>query len=167
VVEAVSPGVYLLATLTPAGSANADALVSFNSTYDSYQIIGQGITMNGAGQSLSLAFANAGVVDGASNIYTMVNTTSSTAAAIASIASAFNGGGGCNIRIDVLNANDAVAIKGVVVDSISNAIAGSYQGSSLQLAYKGLAAISGFRLSWTSGALFTGGTIRIYGIKKA
>ena len=167
VVEAVSPGVYLLGTLTPAGSANADALVSFNSTYDSYQIIGQGITMNGTGQSLALFFANSGVVDGASNIYTMVNTASNTAAATASIASAFNGGGGCNIKIDILNANDAVAIKGAFVDSISNTSAGNYQGTSYQLAYKGLAAISGFRLSWNLGALFTGGTIKIYGIKKA
>lgn len=166
-VEAVSPGVYLLATLAPSGSANADALVSFSSTYDTYEIIGQGVLPNGASQSLICQFANSGVVDSASNYVVNANSTSSSTQNSFSAGAGVSTGIGTDFVISIVNSNDAALIKSAFVKYVANPSAGSYSGFDGQVAYIKTAAVSGFRLSWSGGALFTTGTIKIYGIKKA
>jgi hypothetical protein len=156
----------LIATLTPTVAATLDLLSIFSSTYDEYEIIGDGITIGGSsGQSIALRMANAGTADSASNYW--VNAGNSTSAAIASVL----GGGsvGCSFKVIVTNVNDASGRnKMISYSSVGETSGGpNYAVASGGFAYVKAATVSGFRLITTGGDNFAAtGEIRVYGVKR-
>lgn len=168
VLDGQPSGLTLLTVLTPTASAAVNALSIFSSTYDSYLIIGQGISPN-ANDVLDFKLAVAGVVDSSSK-YTN-NTTGSTALNGASngFLSSVNIAANkiINFRITIMNANDAVNLKTLLNESNGETTGSAlvqYRGSS---AYSNTSAISGISFFWDSASNFVAqGSIRIYGIKK-
>jgi hypothetical protein len=166
-------GLVLLATLTPTASAAVNALTVFNSTYDSYLILGEGIVPSG-NDVIYLRFANAGTLDGANNYSRAANfSTLAVAGYGSSYADVSSGtigtsGRGINFSIQVDNVNDATGIKTSSVRAgYENATADNYQQTVISTGYKG-GVITGVGFLWNGASNFKAqGSIRIYGIQKA
>jgi hypothetical protein len=158
----------LLAQATVSSAvANIDFLSVFASAYDKYVIEVQGITPSAA-DTLSMRVAKAGAVDSSANYTNLVNdgintTTGQTLFAIAASVSAINT---TTLTIEVRGTNLASGRQGV-------SARGFYQGAANLIglaregAFIGAGTLSGFRLFWSSGANFTTGTVRVYGIKNS
>jgi hypothetical protein len=165
-------GLVLLATLTPTASAAVNALAVFNSTYDSYLIIGAGIAPS-ADDSVIFRVANAGTLDTATNYSNSGNFSTATTAYGAAIGNILTGsmgaaGRGLNFLIQVDNANDTTGLKTLSVRAgYENTVANTYQQAMLSTAYKG-GVITGIGFFWSGASNFKAqGSIRIYGIQKA
>jgi hypothetical protein len=166
-------GMRLLQTITPTVAANIDFLSLFDSTYDDYLIVGDGINHDGTGgttQNLRIRLSNGGVVDSGSNYFSnglaaASTTTSATDSQLS--ANTINSGRGANFEIKVQNVNSSGGLKSAVSFSTSQSTATpTLNSASNNLAYVG-GVVSGARLFWGVGANFAAqGTIKIYGISK-
>jgi len=159
----------LLATLTPTASANVDALSTFTSSYDKYEIEIEGVAPSSyAGAPLLYArLAVAGSADTGSN-YVAVTTvgTSNTTAAFANAAdTAGQNVGTLNTTVIILNANDATNPKSILVTGTLEVNAGFYRLIDNGTVYKAANAVSGIRFYWSTGTNFVAqGKIRIWGV---
>ena len=161
-----SPGLVLIATLTPSVSANLDFLTTFTSTYDSYLIVGQGLKPATITR-LVMRLANSGTADSGSNYYfvTFKSSTSSASALIyLSTGDTLAAGKGINFAATISGVNSASEAKRLSIDSITNSAATpTYVHNANPHSYVG-GAVSGLRLYWESGANFSAvGTVRVYG----
>jgi len=160
-----------LATLTPTAVAQIDALSTFTSGYDSYEIIGTGITF-AADDGLSIRLATGGAADSTSSYYALSGSESTTAlniVAVTSAASVRSAGKGLSFRIQIDNANDTARVKRLRVSSTWQSTTGGTPGftnSDQTFCYVAANAVSGLRLLSTLGNNFAAtGTVRIYGIR--
>lgn len=165
----VASAMVLLATLTPTAAANVDALTTFTSSYDSYLIIGTGLSV-AADDFIRFRFAVAGTADAGSNYYTVdsynagTNTVSVTSGIVN--ATTTSAGIGANFKIEIFNANDATRLKTCFSTHASqlNATPG-YTNRIAATTYSAANAISGIRFLLNGGNNFGAtGKIRIYGI---
>jgi len=153
----------LLAVLSPSGSATADFLNIFTSAYDSYLVTLNGVTNSPGNLTLNLQFAVAGVVNTGSNYVSLNNSASSTATtAFATTGFGFNAAG----EIRIKNANSTLP-KHVTCEMTMFQSGTTYSGQTSQCVFTPASIVSGIRLSWSGGNNFTGGTIRIYGLKNS
>jgi hypothetical protein len=161
------------ATVNPATPvANIDFLNICTAAYDHYII-----DVNGAANSVASALlmraAVGGVVDSASVIYTVPAADSASAnnsdrinlsPGLVTLGSSL---GRANFTVEVRNANSAevkpIGVRGLYSRSDAGNVPYVVLAEGM---YRGTSAISGFRFYWGAGS-FTGGTIRIYGIKNA
>lgn len=163
-----TPGLVLLATLTPTAAANVDFLSAFSSTYDNYLIIGNGIKPD-SDDALRMRFATSGSADAGSNYYprnlmdgAAVTVSTTSAQITATITSA---GTGCGFCINVQNANNATNAKTEQHTSAyqTNATPGYFINGGGSV-YSAANAISGVRFFFSSGSNFSAtGNIRVYG----
>ena len=166
------PALVLLATLTPTVSANIDFLTTFTSGYDNYLIIGDGISV-AVDDGMRIRLANAGVVDSGSNYYsvTAASSTPFTAAlTTAQVTSTITSAGvGATFSIEVKNVNDAVKLKTIKVNAISQSAATpAFTSTYTDTAYTPASTVSGFRLYLASGNNFAAtGRVRVYGINNS
>lgn len=171
--SSVGIGLTLLATVNPTAAANIDFLSTFTSAYDSYLIIGDGITV-GASDSLSVRLAVAGAADTGSNYVSLVGgpaiNTSTTATSFKATDVSLNtiktGGNGINFQITVVNANDTGRFKSISTNTVWNDIAAStsYIYDIRCGAYFAANAVTGIRLFLNAGSNFAAtGSVRVYG----
>lgn len=172
-VENVTPGLYLLATITPTVAAAIDLLNVFSSTYDDYLILCEGLSSSGA-DNLVLRVARGGVVDASSSYGgAAVNGGSGGTVDRITLHSSPGTNGSLGVRIEVLgaNASGAQAYQHVLSTGISGALGGTFTATALNGVHGngGVAGpLSGFRLFWNTGSNFGAtGAIRVYGYKKA
>ncbi len=168
----ISTGLVPLAELTPTAAANLDFLSTFNSSYDSYLIIGTGV-LPAADDVLRFRVATAGAADAGSNYYeggTYSGGTVTVSTAFVSVAATTTTAGkGCCFTILIQNVNDATNLKAINIDSVNqtNATPG-YSSRLTRSAYAAANTVSGGRLYWSGGSNFSAvGKIRIYGIKNS
>jgi len=158
----------LLGTATPTAAANVDFLTAFNSTYDSYLIVAEGLVPNGS-DSLSMRFATGGSVDTGSVYFTPGESLTTGAVSSLTVGPTFYvSGQGGTCEITVQNTNDTVRMKTGFARCVAETTAGQVRFQSSGIAYNAANAISGFRLYWAGGANFTAvGKVRVYGIVNA
>jgi hypothetical protein len=152
--------------------ANIDFLNICTAAYDHY-IIDVNSAANSVASALLMRVAVGGVVDSTGAIYTVpspdtgagngsdrINLTPNAVTIGSGLSRAHS-------TVDVRNANSAdpkpIGVRGQYNDSTRSNINVAVIAEGL---YRGTGAISGFRFYWGAGN-FTGGTIRIYGIKNA
>lgn len=139
--------------------AAIDFLNVFTADYDQYMIQFAGFTLAAAGD-VQLRFAKAGAVDAGSNYYN--NTTASAQTRVATVVSA-------NARFsgvaDVFGINDS-ARCGLVARGVSATATQHVINDNVGGGYEtGGGTVTGFRLLHSTGANFTAGTIRVYGVR--
>lgn len=166
VVLPTPPALVLLAVLTPTVAAAIDFLSIFSATYDNYLITGVGITLtNASTDQLNFRFANAGVVDTATNF--MPGSTTSVLAS-GNVLGVAPGGKGLSFDFLVSNANDAVNIKTAIGRYAEQTGASAYDSAQNFYSYIKASAVSGFRLYWGGGSNFVAtGKIRVYGFQNS
>jgi hypothetical protein len=161
-----TPGLTLLATLTPTAAANVDFLTTFTSTYDNYLIIGDGLKP-ASDDALRLRYAVAGTTDTGSSYFSGATGASATATTAITVtaASITSAGLGCGFTFEVQNANDATNAKtGSLLSMGQNAATPTFNALGQSNAYNAANTISGFRLYWSGGANFSAtGKVRVYG----
>lgn len=163
-------GSVLLATLTPTASAAVNASTTFDSTYDAYMIVAEGIAPS-ADDTLQFRFAVAGSLDSGSNYYNTAsnsNTPALLTATAGAVLAAQTGtaGKGASFVMYVQNTNDATNIKSARVIGITeNTVANNFAVNSQGTAYVVANAITGIGFLWSSGSNFKAqGKVRIYGL---
>jgi len=170
-----SPASVLVAgPMTPTASANVDFLTAFTSAYDEYLIIGDGL-VPASDAGLRVQFANAGVVDTGAN-YATRGGASSVSGASSSLSGSTEGtvttdvesssALGCNFWMRISNANAASSLKSA---SAKSEYADASAGGSSYMAgifYSG-AALTGFRLFWSTGNFTATGSIKVIGIRNS
>lgn len=163
----VAPNLVLLASLTPTAAATVDFLTTFNSTYDNYLIIGEGL-LPATAAALQCRFANAGTTDAGSNYAS--STTFGTMSAGGTTAgltgnTVLNTGKGLGFTINIHNVNDTTNLKTAVGSCVYQADATpTYKFDGISIGYVAANAISGIRFLWSGAANFSAtGKIRIYG----
>lgn len=163
-----TPGLYLLATVTPTAVAAIDFLNVFNSTYDDYQIVVEGVRCSVA-QTLLMRLAQSGVVD-AGNNYTY-GDVGAAASLGTEIVTSLQSTGRVAATISVLAANASTIgdSQYVMCSGVFGATAtpGSAVNSGAVHQNANAGAVTGFRLYWGGGTFQAGGVIRVYGMKKA
>ena len=174
--SSVGIGLVLLATVNPTAAANIDFLNTFSSAYDSYLIIGDGITV-GTNDSLSLRLAVAGAADTGTNYNTMSSGfgigTSSTSTAFKVTDISLNliksAGKGTNFQITIINTNDTGRFKGISTNIVwNNDAAVDYAYDIRCGAYFAANAVTGVRLFLNAGSNFAAtGSVRVYGYANA
>lgn len=167
-ISVVPYALTLLATLTPTAAANVDFLTTFSGTYDNYLILGDGLLPATLNDFMFWRFANAGVVDTASNYVLAADTapssTTSTSGQATGVVEVT--GQGVSFVVQINNANDATRGKYLESTAIAQASAGpaAYQSATQRYFYKKAASISGIRFYWSGAANFAAtGKIRVYG----
>lgn len=158
---AVKQGLVLLATLTPTAAANVDFLNTFNSNYDSYIIIGEGL-LPSSSDLLRVRLATGGVVDSSNSYYDASSAVSS--AEVIGGSTLPTGIGGC-FFLKVINVNSATSLKMIeAAFSTQNAATPTYANGTVGYSYVAANTVSGVRFFWNSGSTFSAtGKIRIYG----
>ena len=167
-----------LSTVTISNSATADVETTFNSTYDTYMIIGRINTTTGSNPTLNCRLKVGGSYVTASYDYhvDISNSNATTYVGIAGAAAAQI------VMTSALGANDAYSVdfvmyvqnptstteqKSVFWTGRSRSSAGYQVKSYGQGAYTGATtALTGVRF-YTSADNLVGGTIRLYGIAKS
>lgn len=157
--------IFLGSATVGAAVAQIDFLSIFSSTYDRYVIEIQDagpsvadilvMRLAASGAALTGTSYNEMGVDGAGG--TAVSRFSLSAGSQVQVA-----GSGAHLTVDVRNANSGNAYKGADVRGTFNSQAVFRAGTML---HNG--ALSGFRLYWSSGANFSKGTVRVYGIRNS
>ena len=137
--------------------ANIDFLSTFSASYDKYIIELHGITAS-ASQTILMQFANAGVVDAGAS-YTDSQTPGGTLTAGSTFFNTNTASNSISMTITVMNTNGA-GRKAVWFDLITATTPRVYGAN-----YTPANTVSGFRLYLAGAANFTGGTLRVYGIK--
>jgi len=164
-----SSAVVLVAgPLTPTVSANIDFLTAFSADYDAYLIVADGLIPS-AGDYLELRLANSGTADSGSNYFAGAagNLTAGTKISITADIT-LSTGIGAGFSAFISNCN-AAGMKRGASDSVTNNNASPQYIAPLgqQFVYKG-AAVSGFRLYWSTGSNFTAaGSVSVYGYKNS
>lgn len=161
----------LLATMTPTAAASLDLLSVFNSTYDNYLIVCDGLLPATGSSTLQLRAANSGTVDASSSYYNLDvagPSSGSSANALNVGGTTLSSGRGANVEIRLRNVNSATKAKTInSLFAMQDSATPTFQASQSAGFYTGTA-ISGFRLSWFSGALFAAdGKVRVYGYQNA
>lgn len=171
---AIAPLAYCyITTLFPASVAQIDALTIFSSGYNTYQLVGEGITF-ASDDGLSMRMAVAGAAD-AGNNYFLPNGTETTTAQgilpITNVATVRAAGKGLNFSLWIENCNDSVRLKGVRISSRWQSTTGATPGCNSfngDCVYLAAGVVTGFRLLSTLGANFAPtGAIRIYGVRNS
>lgn len=159
----------LLATITPTASANIDALNVFNSTYDDYLIVGNGINF-AANDSVYIRLATAGAADSGNN-YIQASVDGQSTAVVNGVYVSINlisAGSGATFRVYVQNANSASTTK--VLDCYGmgqSSVTPAFTRTTYRAAYFAANTASGFRLFANAGSNFSAqGSIKVYGIAK-
>lgn len=150
--------VFLASATVTTPVAAINFLNVFSADYDKYVIEVKGLAHNdSSGTTFRGRFAVAGVVDINSSNY--VDSTGSTRASFTRDNSSVPAGKYLTGTLEIKNANDVSTPK-LADDRIG------YNGIPIQdgRLFTG-GAVSGFQFVWTSGANFTSGTVRIYGIR--
>ena len=166
-----SRGMKLLATLTPTAAAAVNALTTFTSDYDAYLIVGEGIVSGSAG-SLWMRLATAGTIDTGNNLTVGTLATLSTATTpnvvISNSGSVYQSGKGCNFAIEIVNVNDASALKSINVrSSYQSTVTPQFYNDVTGCSYAAANTVSGVGFLWSGGANFLAqGKIYIYGLVK-
>lgn len=173
VVEQTSPGLTLLATVTPTAVAAIDFLNTFSATYDDYLIIAEGLSSSVVDQ-IAIRVARSGVVDTGNN-YGSAVVNSSSGGTNTAVPTQINTTGNASLalRIEILGANASLATSYQHI--LTTGVAGSTGATFFASAVNGVhgnggvaGALTGFRLFWQSGANFgSTGKIRVYGYKGA
>lgn len=157
----------LLAVITPTVAANVDALNVFNSAYDNYLIVADGLTPSSTDQ-LRFQLAVAGVADTAANYY-ITPTLSGTAISIATTNSTISGnvgasGKGASFDLQIGGVNSSGAKFGRYHSVFESNASGSFIQALYALVYTPASVVTGVRLLWNSGSNFqASGKISIYG----
>ena len=160
-----------ITTLTPTAAATVNALTSFSASYDNYRIIGQGL-LPASDDTLMMRVAVAGSLDTGSNYtnngngFAETTSESTTTATFCQISTTVLAAGkGCCFVIDIINANDATNIKGILGKFIAQKSATpGWVTAGVELGYFGANALSGVGFFWNSGSNFVAtGKIRIIG----
>lgn len=161
--------VLIAGPLTPTAAANVDFLSTFNSTYDDYLIVIDGIRP-AANDRLKLRYAVAGAAVTTSSYFNTQFGTNATAAdhILVSTSTFTTAGIGVISEINIRNANHATQPKGGNIYGLGQIDATpTFNGQGGWSAFNG-GVVTGFRLFWEGGANFAAqGTIKVYGIAKA
>lgn len=162
----------LLANLTPTVANQINFLNVFNSTYDDYLVIGEGLNMTGvSGASLSLELAVGGVLDTAANYITTTSTSTATVTSssiVSVLGNIITGVSGCNLELNFKNMNSTLlkTVEEIFTGQLTSAPTG-IQYKQGALAYVPASPVTGFALFWGSSANFTAtGSIKVYGYAK-
>jgi len=159
----------LLATATvSAAVVNIDFLNLFSSAYEKYVIELSGITPS-ALDFLQLRVANSGAVNALSVYFSATgdNATASLTSSFGITSIRVGGAQAITATIEIANVNSTTSAKlinarGAFVDSAATpaprtvSVSGQYTQSPV---------VTGFRLFWLSGATFTAGSVRVYGLR--
>jgi len=166
------PGLVKIAgPVTPLAAPTADFLSLFNSTYDNYRIIIDGITP-AADDSLLLRVAVANAADSTSNYYgglpsgTVITASATSAPITAGVTT--TAGSGASFTIDILNVNDAVRAKQILASGASqrNATPG-FIVTQQNTQFNRANVVTGFQLLWSTASNFSAvGSITVYGYSK-
>ena len=154
----------LLATLTPTVAANVDALNVFNSTYDNYLIIVDGVKPS-LDSGIRVRFAVAGVVDSGTNYFSggLVSPSSNGSDLTAGEGyTCTSSGKGVSLALSVINATSVGACSYFALGHLQYGAA-NYAPSNFCGIYTSGNAVSGVRFYWDSGNFQALGKIRIYG----
>jgi hypothetical protein len=160
--------IKLLGTATVGSAvANIDFLNSFSDTYPWYRIELDGINPS-ATDALFFRFAIGGVVDTAGGWTILAGTNSTQLTGNATAATlASNIGNSSNksmLVIDIRGARNTSASKGIGIHGFKWDATNGLSSLVGEGAWSNnTAAVSGFRLFWSSGSNFTTGTVRVYG----
>jgi len=167
-----TPGLVKIAgPVTPSAAATADFLSLFNSTYDNYRIIIDGITP-AADDSLLLRVAVANAADSTSNYYgglpsgTVITASATSAPITAGVTT--TAGSGASFTIDILNVNDSVRAKQILASGASqrNATPG-FIVTQQNTQFNRANVVTGFQLLWSTASNFSAvGSITVYGYSK-
>jgi hypothetical protein len=166
------PGLVKIAgPTTPAAAATADFLSLFNSTYDNYRVIIDGITP-AADDALILRMAVTNAADSTSNYYGGLpsGTTITASATSASVTGGATtaAGSGASFTIDILNVNDSVRAKQILSCGISQRVATpGFISTQQNTVFNRANIVTGFQLLWLSASNFNAvGSITVYGYSK-
>lgn len=159
-------GFKLLASITPTVSANVESLLLFNSTYNNYLIVVDGVVPSATDQLLlRLATAGSAVTSGNYVVAPVGGASSTTGTSISISGNVTNTTGNASAEICIMNANEAARAKVISAVGASEAgVAGTFSGIDVKAAFTSAAAVSGFRLYWSGGANFVAtGLVKVYG----
>ena len=167
-----TPGLVKIAgPVTPSAAATADFLSLFNSTYDNYRVIIDGITP-AADDALILRMAVTNAADSTSNYYGGLpsGTTITASATSASVTggATTTAGSGASFTIDILNVNDSVRAKQILSCGISQRVATpGFISTQQNTVFNRANIVTGFQLLWLSASNFNAvGSITVYGYSK-
>jgi hypothetical protein len=162
--------VLLTPPILPTAAATVNALNVFSATYDSYLIVGQGISANGGALAMFFQFANSGVIDATANNYAVTSTLGSSATFNQSSGNIYGNAAGTplngNFIIEILNVNDPTGNKTAIADAYCELSATTFVPYKTVSGYRG-GAISGISIFPNTGTFKEQGSIRIYGVQKA
>lgn len=152
-----------LGSISTTAVANIDFLSIFNSTYDDYLIILDGIRPS-SNDSLNMRFANGGVVDSGSN-YANQNSPPNSNSLFGVTGTADNG-------YDISSSFFIRNVNSTFNKTWSGIVAAKSPGGNWSAAVNGgiyspSTVVSGIRLYFNLGSTFqVGGTVKVYGISK-
>jgi len=157
----------LLSVTVPTASANVDLLSTFSAKYDNYKVIGQGIKVTSASDTLNLRVANAGAADSGANYVQILPNTNMAVGSTTTSTSVGPGtttAGTINFTLEFRNMN-AASLKTIDSDSTGGPNNSSQYGNvSNHCVYTNAAVVSGFRLYWSGGSNFqAAGKIYVWG----
>lgn len=163
--DAVGALQFLGAATVSTAVAQIDFLNICSAAYDRYVIEVQHVTPS-ANQQLWMRMAVGGVVDASAVYRSPAGHGNNTASSIVALQVTTEATTYATVTIELRNTN-AATVKGVgVYGGYFSVPGGTPYAVSGEGFYSG-GAVSGFRLYWSTGANFTGGTVRVYGIKNS
>lgn len=169
-ISSMTPGLQLLATLTPTAAANVDFLTVFSATYDNYLILGDGL-LPSADDSLAFRFAVSGAAVSTSSYVVLGGTGSSSGAATQGVlnGACLASGAGGSFAAVIANVNSSAANKTSITSSLVQSAAGpTFLASQYNVGFSVASVVTGIRLFWASGSNFAAtGKIRVYGYQNS
>jgi hypothetical protein len=146
--------------------ANIDFTSVFTSAYDKYIIDIQAVKAS-ASDTLSMRVIKSGTADSTSGAYLAPVTDGGTGTSATTLAWPFATTAVGSFIAELTNANDtSTNLKAINIRGTWQAAGGTPAINRIG-AYISNGPLNGFRLYWGSGANFSQGTVRVYGIKNS
>ena len=173
--SSVPGGWVYLSTVTASGAATADIETTFDSTYDNYAIVANGVYPSTAGgQAIYMRFKISGTYATAAYAYAILSNTAGTATAVATSGAAqiainnLSTAGLSNITSNFIctiynpSSSSVYKVSTITGQSNANSTLGNFTTSAW---YAQNTALTGVRFLMATGNI--NGTFRLYGIKKS
>jgi hypothetical protein len=163
----IPTGWTYLSTTTAAAASQVDVETGFGATYDSYVIVGIGLTTSAA-QTLSCRWRISGAYDtGANYSSDSIGSAGSIGQTQASVTVTDFSGGGSQFQFQIANVNVVAVKTGSCIQSAGRTAAGAADAqANFVCTNSGTGVVSGLRFFMNGGATITG-TFYLYGMAKA